>query len=665
MKIKNKLLNLSLLMIIISIMFLNILVVKADEQARIGNTTDNQGALLRKGPGTNYNSILTVPYNGLVTVLQKNITSEKGCDNSNWSKVNYNGTEGYVCAKFLVTVSESTTPTPSTPTMSDAEFEQYLTNQGFDETYKVPLRALHKSHPTWTFVGIKTKYSWSNAISQENVAKRSLYQATSNAAQGFLSTDDAYYNWYTNTFKKMEGSTWYQASTQAIAYYMDPRNFLNESGIFMFEKLGYDPSYQTSTVVKNILTSSYYTNLIQYFMDAGRDAKVSPVYLAAKARQEVGLNGGPATNGQGGTYCGNSAWNGFYNFYAIEASSGVCDGIRYAANQGWSSQEIAIKKGAAWISNGYITANQDTTYFQKWNTSIKATKAIYHQYAVDIRYASNTASTTKTGYSKAGLLELPFIFEIPIYSGMPASTSKPKEGNPNNYLKSLTVNDASVSNFDGANTSYTVTVPSTMNSVKIAATTVVSGIKVTGTATQNIVVTAQNGNTRTYTVKIVKSKPVVDGSGNTDVTYLTPDQTITAAGYKINSSTYVYNVTLGSTVAGSIVKLQTANPYASINITNSSNASKTSGSLVTGDKIIIACNGLSKTYTVVIYGDLNGDGEINVVDLGKVQKHLLKTSTLTGAYLKAADTDKNGSINVVDLGKVQKHLLKVSNISQS
>ena len=111
--------------------------------------------------------------------------------------------------------------------------------------------------------------------------------------------------------------------------------------------------------------------------------------------------------------------------------------------------------------------------------------------------------------------------------------------------------------------------------------------------------------------------------------------------------------------------MQTANPYASINITNSSNASKTSGSLVTGDKIIIACNGLSKTYTVVIYGDLNGDGEINVVDLGKVQKHLLKTSTLTGAYLKAADTDKNGSINVVDLGKVQKHLLKVSNISQS
>ena len=37
-------------------------------------------------------------------------------------------------------------------TMTDAEFETYLTNQGFPESYKVKLRELHKSHPNWVFV---------------------------------------------------------------------------------------------------------------------------------------------------------------------------------------------------------------------------------------------------------------------------------------------------------------------------------------------------------------------------------------------------------------------------------------------------------------------------------------------------------------------------------
>ena len=125
------------------------------------------------------------------------------------------------------------------------------------------------------------------------------------------------------------------------------------------------------------------------------------------------------------------------------------------------------------------------------------------------------------------------------------------------------------------------------------------------------------------------------------------------------------NVTLGSTVAGMISKLEKANAYASINITNSSNKAKTSGSIVTGDKVSISSNGTTKTYTIVIFGDLNGDGEISIVDLGMIQKHLLNSSKLSGAYLKASDTDKNGSVSIVDLGVIQKHLLKVSNISQS
>ena len=149
------------------------------------------------------------------------------------------------------------------------------------------------------------------------------------------------------------------------------------------------------------------------------------------------------------------------------------------------------------------------------------------------------------------------------------------------------------------------------------------------------------------------------------IIYPTPEETITNSGYKITSDKYMTNFTLGSTVQGTIDKLQKANQYASINITNSSNKAKTSGSLVTGDKITIISNDNIKTYTVIIYGDNNGDGEITTLDLLRIQKHILKKSTLTSEFLKSADVDKNGTVSTLDLLKVQKHILKISNISQS
>ena len=37
--------------------------------------------------------------------------------------------------------------------------------KNFPESYKIKLRDLHKKHPNWVFVGIKTKYNWLLLIS--------------------------------------------------------------------------------------------------------------------------------------------------------------------------------------------------------------------------------------------------------------------------------------------------------------------------------------------------------------------------------------------------------------------------------------------------------------------------------------------------------------------
>lgn len=675
--------------ICLSIMIINIITVNAVVN---GTINTSKGAILRKGPGTNYDKIVTVPYNKTITIETENITSEEGCDGGFWYYVTYGTNKGYICSKFVdkqTTTNQPTTiPESDMAKMTDAEFDAYLTSQRFPESYKTKLKALHALHPNWVFVGINTRATWATSLKNENVSGRSLYQSTSSSTQGYLSTEDGFYNWYTDKFSPKDGSTWFQANSQTIAYYMDPRNFLTESGIFMFEDLNYYSSYQTSEAVKNILYTDFYSTLIQYYMEAANTYNVSPVYLAALSRQEVGLTSGYATSGTTSTYC-TVDYTGYYNFYNIGATSStkpVCNGLAYAKKTGWNTKQKAIVGGANWIVSGYINAGQNTAYFQKWNTSSNATKDWWHQYMANIRAVASSAATTRTSYSDMGIIDLPFVFQIPIYSGMPASTSLPATGNPNNYLKTLTVNNSSVTNFDGANTSYTVNVAAGTKTVNIAATTVNSNAKTTGTGTitltsdttkTNVVVKAQNGNTKTYTITIIKAaspgnnddenneKDENNSSGNETETTLTPDETLVAASYKITNTTYMTNVTLGSTVAGTISKLQKANPYASINITNSSNKAKTSGSIATGDKITIASNNVSKTYTVIIYGDTNGDSEITTLDLLIIQKCILKKTTLTGAYLKAADVNKDGSVTTLDLLLVQKHILKKSNISQS
>lgn len=81
----------------------------------------------------------------------------------------------------------------------------------------------------------------------------------------------------------------------------------------------------------------------------------------------------------------------------------------------------------------------------------------------------------------------------------------------------------------------------------------------------------------------------------------------------------------------------------------------------TGDKIKF--NG--ESYTVVIYGDVTGDGEITSADLLKIRQYLLGMTSLSGAYKEAAKTTGGKSVTSADLLKVRQYLLGMTKISQS
>lgn len=67
---------------------------------------------------------------------------------------------------------------------------------------------------------------------------------------------------------------------------------------------------------------------------------------------------------------------------------------------------------------------------------------------------------------------------------------------------------------------------------------------------------------------------------------------------------------------------------------------------------------------IVIYGDLDGDGEIGKGDVEALQGHLLRAGLLTGPRLRAADVDHDGAVGPLDLLKLIRAVNGDAKISQ-
>ena len=89
----------------------------------------------------------------------------------------------------------------------------------------------------------------------------------------------------------------------------------------------------------------------------------------------------------------------------------------------------------------------------------------------------------------------------------------------------------------------------------------------------------------------------------------------------------------------------------------------------TGSKVQIYTNTNSQTlvaeYEILIYGDVDGNGKINSVDLLKLQRHILELEELDFVSQKAGNINKNGKKPTsVDLLLIQRHILGLKQIEQ-
>lgn len=302
--------------------------------------------------------------------------------------------------------------------------------------YNALIQNLQSKHPNWNFTILETGLDWNDVIKNETVAShgRNLIYYTNNG------------NWVCSTCgnKLYDTGKWKCASETTVAYYMDPRNWLNDSNIFQFENLGYNGEIQNIDGVNKILSTVGWTkgNIITYtktdgsagtinksyaqvIMEAARDAGISPYHLAARIKQEQGANSYASSTGCG-TYGG---YIGYYNFLNIQATGNVtANALTYAKTQGWNDPEKSIRGGANFIASSYIARGQSTLYLQKFDVDNSDGSLYYHQYMQNISASLSEGNMVRSSYEGMGLLDSNINFVIPVYNNMPQEISPSPDG---------------------------------------------------------------------------------------------------------------------------------------------------------------------------------------------------------------------------------------------
>ncbi|MBR2751759.1 MAG: hypothetical protein IKD90_11590 [Clostridiales bacterium] len=308
-------------------------------------------------------------------------------------------------------------------------FSRKVLNQ-FPKSYSDGLWLLHCLHPNYQFQPYKTGLKFEEVLAHEDKTSRSLASSTYNPT------------WVKPNSPVYDGKSWKAAKREVVSYFMDPRNFLTPTGIFQFEKLSFDASVHTldgiTAMTKGSFLDSQEPDYPSILLKAGKQASVSPYFLASRIMQEMGRDG--ESKLAHGTLPG---YEGYYNFYNIGSTpdpavknGALINGAKFAmygykASEKqvtkeeadmlipWTDEEKAICGGAMWIGKSYIEIGQDTLYFQKFDI-IQNTDGLYeHQYAQNISMASSEGVRYYTAYASQDMLDEAFVFIVPIYDEMP------------------------------------------------------------------------------------------------------------------------------------------------------------------------------------------------------------------------------------------------------
>ena len=362
-----------------------------------------------------------------------------------------------------------------------AYYEHYIA-RGFGQDYALALAELSLKYPSWRFeplfiTDMASEYTVDYIVKKETEdPKTNLVYPSAEYGAYFDKSSGAIYD-----------SGWYSASDDAVRYFLDPRNFLNERDIFQFEDLKYtDIDYETG--VAGILEGTFMEDMIlenglsvrDHLLAIGYELSVSPTHLAARLRQEQGVSGETGfvsgecgrllyyfykngiyttddgifinTPSSGYTREELLSYDGYYNFFNVGASGDGMFNIylgamkravrgtpemasEWGAQGAWNTKYKSMYGGAYSLKKSYVDDYQNTLYLQKFNVDPRSSRNFWGQYMQNIGAALSEGRAAYDAYEEAGILDSAFTFLIPVYSGMGAQNPDPS-GNTSPYRPS-------------------------------------------------------------------------------------------------------------------------------------------------------------------------------------------------------------------------------------
>lgn len=537
---------------------------------------------------------------------------------------------------------------PINSVMAATTYTQTLKSgiDSFPEEYKSVLKQLKKLHPNWNFESYYTGMDWNTAVLNET--------STHGRNRIIKSSDEAYKCSCGNV-----ASGYACASEGIVKYYLDPRNFLNEVNIFQFLEISYNKDIYSLEGVKSAVKNTFLDNTITYkliekkenekgeevdteveytksypeiILEAAEVSNMSPYSIVTKIIQEVGSKG---SNSVSGTYDGYTGYYNFFNLGAYDTGNAIVNALKYARDKGWNNQYTAIIEGSKQVANSYTNAGQNTPYFYKWDVvgtkvlkagetqSVSSSNMFWHQYMTNVQDPTSQSKTLYNTYVKNDIIDKNLNFIIPIYNNMPAENPVPT---------GLTTDDGDL---------YYV---NCTDGLAVRATPSTSASKLATLYKNTVVVVLERECSEANGYKWDKVQLSNGLTGYIASKYLTfksastkSDDTPAKENYKIDSANIVV-------VPG--IKLSDINENAV-------------GELKTGAKITMD----GKEYTVIVKGDVNGDGNIDALDALKILKYDVGLSELKNEFLEAGNVNSATEVNALDALKILKYDVNLVDIT--
>ncbi len=297
-------------------------------------------------------------------------------------------------------------------------FYFYKANLGVSiDTNKYPgiseaVNELVAKHPNWQFEVLYTGLDFNTAVQGEyDYAGKTANLVDMNTYSG---------EWIAPN--PVIDSGWASASYKAIAYYMDPRNILNDIDVFQFVDLAdYSASGATYDSIQYQVSGTFLDGYTQDVMNACQATNINPYFVLARLFQEQGYQGSGTINMDGGD------GKLYYNPFNIGAEVGdeINTALAKAKQEGWDTMQKGLEGGIKVLKEGYIDAKQNTLYLNKFDVNPASPGGFYsHQYMQNLSAAYSEARIFRGAYEDTGTLDNNIKFIIPVYENMPTKPSE-------------------------------------------------------------------------------------------------------------------------------------------------------------------------------------------------------------------------------------------------